>query len=41
MTLSNIDSNAVISRKQREELILDLYFKENKNYREIAKKNIT
>jgi DNA-directed RNA polymerase specialized sigma24 family protein len=26
-----------LTRKQREELVLDLYFKENKNYRDIAK----
>jgi DNA repair ATPase RecN len=34
---SYIDSNGVLSRKEREELILDLYFKQNKKYSEIAK----
>ena len=34
---SDIDSNRVLSRKQREELVLDLYFNQNKTYHEIAK----
>ena len=34
---SNIDSNPVLSRKEREELVLDLYFNQNKTYHEIAK----
>ena len=41
--ISDIESNRVLSRKEREELVLDLYFKENKTYHEIAKnsKNIS
>ncbi len=31
------NSNGVLTRKEREELVLDLYFKENKTYSEIAK----
>jgi len=34
---SDIDSNGVLSRKEREELVLDLYFNQNKTYHEIAK----
>jgi DNA-directed RNA polymerase specialized sigma subunit len=34
---SNIDSNGVSTRKEREELVLDLYFNQNKTYHEIAK----
>jgi DNA-directed RNA polymerase specialized sigma subunit len=34
---SDTDSNGVLTRKEREELVLDLYFKENKTYHEIAK----
>jgi predicted HTH domain antitoxin len=34
---SDIDSNGVLTREEREELVLDLYFKENKTYSEIAK----
>jgi hypothetical protein len=34
---SNIDANGVLSRKEREELVLDLYFNQNKTYYEIAK----
>jgi hypothetical protein len=34
---SNIDPNGVLTREEREELVLDLYFKENKTYHEIAK----
>jgi len=34
---SNIDPNRVLTREEREELVLDLYFKENKTYHEIAK----
>jgi hypothetical protein len=35
--ISDRDSNGVLSREEREELVLDLYFKENKTYSEIAK----
>ncbi|MFL6391753.1 MAG: sigma factor-like helix-turn-helix DNA-binding protein, partial [Nitrososphaeraceae archaeon] len=35
--ISDRDSNGVLTRKEREELVLDLYFKENKTYHEIAK----
>jgi uncharacterized protein YoxC len=34
---SDIDSNGVLTRKEREELVLDLYFNQNKTYHEIAK----
>ena len=34
---SDIDSNRVLTRKEREELVLDLYFNQNKTMREIAK----
>ena len=34
---SDIDSNGVLSRKEKEELVLDLYFNQNKTYHEIAK----
>ena len=34
---SDIDSNRVLTRKEREELVLDLYFNQNKTYSEIAK----
>ncbi len=34
---SDRDSNGVLTREEREELVLDLYFKENKTYHEIAK----
>jgi DNA-directed RNA polymerase specialized sigma subunit len=34
---SDRDSKGVLTRKEREELVLDLYFKENKTYSEIAK----
>jgi DNA-directed RNA polymerase specialized sigma subunit len=36
-TTENVDSNGVLTRKEREELVLDLYFKENKKYSEITK----
>jgi hypothetical protein len=36
-TIENVNSNGVLTRKEREELVLDLYFKENKTYSEIAK----
>jgi predicted HTH domain antitoxin len=36
-TIENIDSNGVLTRKQREELAIDLYFNQNKTYSEIAK----
>jgi hypothetical protein len=35
--ISNRDSKGVLTREEREELVLDLYFKENKTYSEIAK----
>jgi predicted DNA-binding protein YlxM (UPF0122 family) len=35
---SDIDSDRVLTRKEREELVLDLYFNQNKTYPEIAKK---
>jgi DNA-directed RNA polymerase specialized sigma subunit len=31
------ESNRVLSRKEREELVLDLYFNQNKTYKEISK----
>jgi DNA-directed RNA polymerase specialized sigma subunit len=31
------DSNGVLTRKEREELVLDLYFNQNKTYQEIGK----
>ena len=34
---SDIDSNPVLTRKEREEIVLDLYFNQNKTYHEIAK----
>src|SRR5919197_4073932 len=34
---SDIDSNGVLTRKEREELVPDLYFNQNKTYHEIAK----
>jgi DNA-directed RNA polymerase specialized sigma subunit len=34
---SDIDTNGVLSRKEKEELVLDLYFNQNKTYHEIAK----
>ena len=33
---SDIDSNGVLTREEREEFVLDLYFNQNKNYRQIA-----
>jgi hypothetical protein len=33
----DINSNLVLTRKGREELVLDLYFKQNKTIREITK----
>jgi hypothetical protein len=35
--ISDRDPNRVLTREEREELVLDLYFKENKTYHEIAK----
>jgi hypothetical protein len=32
-----IDSNTILSKKGKEELVLDLYFNQNKTYSEIAK----
>ncbi|HJT46891.1 MAG TPA: hypothetical protein VJ729_01825 [Nitrososphaeraceae archaeon] len=37
MSNENIDTNKVFTRKQKEELVLDLYFNHNKTYNEIAK----
>jgi Sigma-70, region 4 len=37
MTFVSVDSNGVLTRKEREELVLDLYFDQNKTYSEIAK----
>ena len=34
---SYTNPNGVLTREQRDELVLDLYFKENKTYSEIAK----
>jgi hypothetical protein len=34
---SDRNSNGVLSRKEREELVLDLYFNQNKTYHEISK----
>jgi hypothetical protein len=34
---SDINSNGVLTRKEKEELVLDLYFNQNKTYSEIAK----
>jgi DNA-directed RNA polymerase specialized sigma subunit len=34
---SDIDSNGVLTREEREEHIIDLYFNQNKKYSEIAK----
>jgi hypothetical protein len=31
------DSNLVLSKKEREERVLDLHFNQNKNYRRIGK----
>ena len=31
------DSNLVLSKKEREEHVLDLHFNQNKNHRQIAK----
>jgi hypothetical protein len=33
----DFDSNRILSKKEREERVLDLYFNQNKNYRQIAK----
>jgi hypothetical protein len=34
---SDTNPNGVLTREQRDKLVLDLYFKENKTYSEIAK----
>src|SRR5919205_3467123 len=34
---SDINSNGVLTRKEKEKLVLDLYFNQNKTYSEIAK----
>jgi hypothetical protein len=36
-TIENVDSNGVLTRKEREELVIDLNFNQNKTYHEIAK----
>jgi transposase len=33
----DFDSSRILSKKEREERVLDLYFNQNKNYRQIAK----
>ena len=33
----DFDSNRILSKKEREERVLDLHFNQNKNYRQIAK----
>jgi hypothetical protein len=39
---SDIDSNGVLTRKEKEELVLDLYFNQNKTYHEwLLKSQIT
>jgi predicted HTH domain antitoxin len=35
--ISDTNSNGVLTREEREELVLDLYFNQNKTYSEIAK----
>ena len=35
--MSDTNSNRVLTRKEREELVLDLYFNQNKTFHEIAK----
>jgi hypothetical protein len=35
--ISDRDSNGMLTRKEKEELVLDLYFNQNKTYHEIAK----
>ena len=35
--MSDTYSNRVLTRKEREELVLDLYFNQNKTFHEIAK----
>ena len=35
--MSDTYSNRVLTRKEKEELVLDLYFNQNKTYSEIAK----
>jgi hypothetical protein len=35
--ISDTNSNGVLTREEREELVLDLYFNQNKTYHEIAK----
>src|SRR5215475_12407348 len=36
MAIIGFDSNQVLSKKEREERVLDLHFNQNKNYRQIA-----
>lgn len=33
----DFDSNLILSKKEREERVLDLHFNQNKHYRQIAK----
>jgi hypothetical protein len=33
---TEFDSNLILSKKEREERVLDLHFNQNKNYRQIA-----
>ena len=33
----DFDSSHILSKKEREERVLDLHFNQNKNYRQIAK----
>jgi predicted DNA-binding protein YlxM (UPF0122 family) len=35
--ISDRDSNGVLTRKQKQELVLNLYFNQNKTYHEISK----
>jgi DNA-directed RNA polymerase specialized sigma subunit len=35
--ISDTNSNGVLTREEREERIIDLYFNQNKKYSEIAK----
>ena|SRR6188472_4045757 len=37
MIKEEIDSNAALTRKEREELVLDLYYNQNKTFRQITK----
>jgi hypothetical protein len=37
LDMIDIDTKAVLTRKEKEEVVLDLYFNQNKTIREIAK----